>query len=150
MKHRFFFVPGKIKYSTFHQYYDIEPNAIFHDDIIRYIRDSLQWVPSIQVSFPHKRESYGLDEYGINIIHSTGATVFCEIITGWEKLFSQAPEVFEITSGILCDHDGRAKYPLEFRKVSVKRDFLVDNFHKLSECARQAAQGDGYILHLGM
>lgn len=128
----------------------MEPDAVLHDDVMRYIRDSYQWVQSIQVSFPYKRESYGLEEYGTNIIDKRGGKRFYKVILAWKDLFSQAPEVFEITTGIICDREGRAKYPLEFKKVSVKRDFLLANLQKLSECAKQVAQGEGYILHLGM
>ncbi|BAY20965.1 hypothetical protein NIES2100_07090 [Calothrix sp. NIES-2100] len=150
MKHNFFFVEGKIKYSSFSQFNQMEPDAVLHDDVMRYLRDSSQWVQSIQVSFPYKRESYGLDEYGTNIIDEKGAKTFYGVICAWKDLFSQAPEVFEITTGVVCDHEGRAKYPLEFIKVSLNRDFLVENLQKLSEYAKQAAHGDGYILHLGM
>jgi hypothetical protein len=150
MKHRLFFIQGKIKYSTFYEYFDIEPDAIFHDDIIRYIHDSLQWIPSIQVEFPRKRETYGLYEYGINIISNNGSEKFYNVISAWKDLFSQAPETFEITLSVLCDHEGVAKYPIEFRKISIQRDFLVENLQKLSECAKKAADGEGYILHLGI
>jgi hypothetical protein len=150
VKHNFFFIQGKIKYSTFHEYLNIESDAILHDDIIRYIRDSFQWVPSIQVEFPRKRETYGLYEYGINIISDNGSEKFYNVICAWKDLFCQAPENFEITLGVLCDHEGVAKYPIEFRKISIQRDLLLENLHKLSECAKKAANGEGYILHLGI
>jgi hypothetical protein len=150
MKHNFFFIKGKIKYSTFHEYLNVESDAILHDDIIRYIRDSFQWVPSIQVSLPYKRETYGLHEYGINIISSNGSEIFYNVISAWKDLFSQAPQTFEINLGVLCDHEGIAKYPIEFRKITIQRDLLLENLHKLSECAKKAANGEGYILHLGM
>jgi hypothetical protein len=68
MKHRFLFICGEIEYSSFHQYFHIEHDAVFHDDIFCYIYDALAWVSSIQISFPSKKKTYEFYQYGINII----------------------------------------------------------------------------------
>jgi hypothetical protein len=150
MKHKFFFVQKEVDYSAYREYYKMEPDVIIHDDIIRYIRDSILWVPSIQLSYSHQKKSYGLYEYGDNIIDINGSEIFYGVVSAWKDLFSQAPETFEITLSVMCDHEGVAKYPIEFRKISIQRDILIDNLQKLSNHAKKTTDGEGYILHLGM
>jgi len=62
-----------------------------HDDVLRYIADSLNWIPSYNPVHRKPRKQMGLNLCGITAIDRDGATIAQRIFAGWAFLFSQAP-----------------------------------------------------------
>ena len=61
-----------------------------HDDIILYMADTINWVPSKSTPFTRRFNEMGLDYYGITILDDNSTTVLKEVHLGWRKIFASA------------------------------------------------------------
>ncbi|MBW4497909.1 MAG: Coagulation factor 5/8 type-like protein [Oscillatoria princeps RMCB-10] len=149
--HKFFCLrKGEKRYEKFTEFYRAAPDVEIHDDLIRYINDTLLWVPCTHLSGLKKKMSYGLMLYGDTIIKQEGAEIFGHVIESWANLFSKAPSKFELTGGVMVQSDRRLTDPMEFYKIEIERDVVVENLRTLANYAKQAAAGDYFILHIGI
>ena len=113
------------------------PEAILiHDDLIRYLNDTVQWVTCYNPG-NRMRKMNGLNPYGPSIIKTEGAVVFEKLLSAWAKIFSCGPGHIQLGT----------PFVLEFN-----RDQLVKDFHTLAKWARSVSRSgdDLYILHLGI
>lgn len=116
------------------------------DNIILYILDSLNWVPTY--SSLDSGMKYGLNYHGMTYITQEGASIMKKIIKSWASLFSNAPEFFEIT-GLYTWEDNAEQG--KYEKISIKRDEIVDVFTKLAHYAEQVENDDTLcIFHAGI
>ncbi len=118
------------------------------DDLIRYLFDTLRWVPTEHPFEASGRwampwRGYGLDYFGHTAIRKHGAPVFRRICEAWAALFSQAPRTFELHGSYLPD-EGR------YERLEHHRKELVPLLRKLAGHAERASTGDFLILHVGL
>jgi hypothetical protein len=73
-----------------------------HDDLIQYINDSLQWIPTINPSIPES--GYGLNIHGITLIDEHGAVLMGNIFN------------WELKTGIRCGKSLRKQTPRRLNK----------------------------------
>lgn len=119
-----------------------------HDDIVRYILDSLNWIPSYN---PSKRERHtGLNLYGITLISSEGAHRTAQIFRAWGALFSMGPEELDLTGGWTCLE--RPKEEGRYQTIRSNRDSLVKSLQSISmQCDETAvSEHKAFVLHLGI
>lgn len=94
--HKFFCLrKGERRYDNFTDFFHAAPDVEIHDDLIRYIDDTLLWVPCTHLCGRKKKMTYGLMLYGNTIIKQEGAEIFGPVIESWANLFSKAPSKFE-------------------------------------------------------
>lgn len=127
-----------------------DPRAIrLSDDLIEYIDDTLDWVPTFN---PAKKKSrHGLCLCGITEIHAEGASVLASILDAWAQVFGYGPRVLSLTGEWATEEDmllNEGKY----ETLSFNRDETVAALSKLADCARRvvATDGEHFILHLGI
>ena len=66
-----------------------------HDDLIGYVRDTLNWVPTFN---PAKKEGHrGLCRYGVTVIDGEGASKFALVLDAWASLFACGPKDLTLT-----------------------------------------------------
>lgn len=127
-----------------------DPCAVqLHDDLIGYLIDSLNWIPSYN---PAKQEpTAGLCRWGPTIIHIEGAVTARRIFTAWADLLSAGPPMLHLTGawsylGAEPSSEGAYEW-LEFDRGEV-----VERLRLLAHYADKVAVSghDLYILHLGV
>jgi len=149
--HKFFCLrKGEKRYEKFTEFYRATPDVEIHDDLIRYIYDTLLWVPCTHLSGRKKKMTYGLMLYGDTIIKQEGAEIFGHVIESWAHLFSKAPSKFELKGGVMVQRDGIVREPIEFYKIEIERDVGEESAISLGNYAKEAAAGDYFILNLGI
>jgi hypothetical protein len=128
---------------------DLSNVVLIHDDIIQYIQDSLNWIPSINPAMNYQKQ-FGLCNYGITLFDKEGASAVYNLAKAWADLFSNAPTNLKLTGnyGFYGIKDGKpvGKYNL----VEVEREKLVDNFRKLQCFSEKVILGDYLLLHHGI
>jgi hypothetical protein len=136
-------------YSNFYNH----PQAVqVHDDLLRYLSDSLKWIPC---HFPKKRqkllECKGLNLIGVTIIKAEGASIAQNVFDLWADLFSHGPEELELTGGWVWI-DGEPMESGKFSTIVEERDDLVSSLRQIAEYAKRVSesQGRSYLLHLGI
>jgi hypothetical protein len=118
------------------------------DDVILYIMDSLNWIPTFNPST--RKKGYGLNYYGITVIKymedHDGATVAQNIFNSWAELFSHAPETITLKGEFMWEEDGHGEY----EKISINRDEIVASLRTLASFAEQAIRDNKQVLHCGI
>lgn len=116
-----------------------------HDDIIQYISDSLNWIPSINPST--NQNGFGLNHYGMTLFNSNSADIIRNIFSSWARLLENAPQEFEITGNYTWDSD---KSNGSYEKIQIIRNEIVESFKTLSTYAEKLSDNGFYLLHLGI
>lgn len=75
---------------------DLSNGVLIHDDIVQYIQDTFNWVPSINLGNSYQRE-LGLNNYGVTLFDKEGAEVIFNITKAWADLFSNGPMTLKLT-----------------------------------------------------
>ncbi|MCU0547166.1 MAG: Coagulation factor 5/8 type-like protein [Oscillatoriaceae cyanobacterium Prado104] len=131
-------------------YYDMEFEVSIHDDIMRYMDDTLMWIPCTHLSLPYQKKTKGLALYGITVIHQESGEMFYHVIDLWYRLFSKAPERFQLDGGIIIGHDRIVSSPPKYYTIEVERDLLLQKLQILRNYAERTIEGEFFILHLGI
>ncbi|KRE34364.1 hypothetical protein [Paenibacillus sp. Soil522] len=77
----------------------LEEKVELSDDIIQYMMDFLNWMPSYN---PETKESgHGLAYHGLTVIHKTGAEKLIRVLDKWLKLIDEAPDTFSYRGDII-------------------------------------------------
>jgi hypothetical protein len=138
------------------------PEALHvHDDIIRYIGDSLVWVTCYSPGKNRMPKHKGLNLYGPTIIKKDGAETAWRIFRAWAELFACGPEELEITGSYIVtgeEENAGSGYQVtavdsgSYEKIRISRDRLVGQFQKLAAYCYEVIEGadDVYLLHLGI
>jgi hypothetical protein len=73
-----------------------DPRALhLHDDLVRYMGDSLAWLPTFN---PARREPHsGLCMWGSTIVDENGALVAERVFLAWADLFAVGPTILALT-----------------------------------------------------
>lgn len=151
-----------------------EGRIYLHDDLVQYMGDTLNWVPSMNPSNPSEWPGYGLNLFGPTVIHTSGAEKFGRVCTAWADLMSLGPKNLHLTGSfewvpeeIATEENKEGKRLIEdgssideniagmrvyqgYSKIRCDRDELVGKLRLLAEYAQKALDGDHYILHLGI
>jgi len=60
-----------------------------HDDVLRYMLDSLAWFPSVNAST--RQPHLGLNTWGLTVITADGAAAAGNVFRAWAQLFALSP-----------------------------------------------------------
>ncbi|MBE9124097.1 hypothetical protein IQ269_25675 [Tychonema sp. LEGE 07199] len=151
LEHRFFCLKkGEVSYTQCMNYYGREFEVSIHDDIMRYMNDTLMWIPCTHLSVPYKKKTNGLSLYGITIIHQENGEMFYHVFESWYRLFSKAPDRFQLYGGIIIEADRTVSSPPKVHTIEVERDLLLEKLRILLNYAERVIEGEFFILHLGI
>lgn len=156
LDHDFLLLPeGKVNYRDYGNYFCSPADVRLHDDFIRYLNDTLKWVPTLNPANPKDHlkdwQGYGLNLYGSTIINKQGAEVFHHVVWSWAQLFSKAPAKLQLRGHWISDIDdeGVESEPY-YEQLEFDRDVVVNNLITLGNYADKTCSGDFFILHLGI
>lgn len=154
LEHEFFLVTydeyEEIGYDGYHFLNRGLNNVVLiHDDIIQYIQDTLNWIPSINPAMNYQK-GFGLNNYGITLFDKEGAEVILSLAGSWAGLFSRGPSTLKLT-GNYC-FTGNDTYMQEgsYEIIEIARDKLIENFRKLQLFSERVISNKYLILHYGI
>ena len=149
-KHDFLLLP-EVEGRAFH-YADHfhDPRAVkLDDDLVLYMLDALNWIPSSNPSNPGEWCGYGLNYFGPTVIDKRGAEKAAQVFRLWAALFEAGPEQLELTGSFEWIEGGR---PAEGRYATFTevRETVVESLRNIAALADKAATGPIVLLHLGI
>lgn len=113
------------------------------DDYISYFYDTLSWIKSITPNNPNI--TFGINRHGITLLNKESYISSYEVICGWLKLFTIAPEDISLTGDYYYNGNIGSYQVLHIKKMQVLNklnDFLnIINYLK---------EENYYIIHLGI
>jgi hypothetical protein len=160
MEHHFWlFRQGERAYTDYKEFVGrSHAPVMIHDEILRYLSDTLQWIPTLN---PAKNErSYGLNMYGPTIIDQSGGGLFQQIFASWSHLFACGPErltlrglfnwqwPFEEPEHVIAESELHKLGSYE--RMSISRDDYIERLTKLAHFGERASTGQFFVLHLGI
>ncbi|MDB5337276.1 MAG: coagulation factor 5/8 type-like protein [Planctomycetaceae bacterium] len=126
-----------------------DPRALhLHDDFVRYMSDTLGWIPSVNPAL--QSSQFGLCMHGPTIIELEGAATSGRVFTLWADLLSIGPPVIELTGAFTWidnpELDGK------YERLNVDRDKTVQVLRQLATWSGQVLLGNRrlYLFHLGI
>ncbi|PRS26196.1 hypothetical protein C6W19_25885 [Bacillus sp. RJGP41] len=122
-------------------------NVVIHDDIIQYISDSLEWIPSKNPAKKGNPDGQSFNYYGVTLFDEQSSKSLIGIFTSWRNLFESAPNTFEITGNFV---DGDNEQDGEYERININRDEVVNQLGKIISMAEHLAKGNCYLYHLGI
>ena len=137
LKHEFSIVDKS--YRGYEIFENME-TILISDDIILYIKDSLEWINTI---WNGNSINKGINYYGYSIIENKQIFKLIKIIEAWKCLFSLATEDFYLT-GCFCIHDE------SYDKLFLKKNKLLIELESLIFLCKKAIKKDKNILHSGI
>lgn len=150
--HEFFLVPKTVGYKEFMRLYMNNSDSIdsidLPDDLIQYISDSLNWIPSKNPAISMTREEKGVNLCGVTLFDQTSAAVMKNIFSAWYLLFTNSPEKLELTGEFTFSAN---KKELGRRELLVfGRKEVLELLEKLISMIERLEDGNLYLYHLGM
>jgi hypothetical protein len=137
-----------------------DPRALrLHDDLVRYMADTLAWVPTFN---PARREPHkGLCMWGPTIIDADGAPIAERVFRAWADLLVLGPPVLALTGNFSWVAEGDAPLsdaervtPLErgYDRLEFDRDEVVGVLQQLVQYSDRVRSAGGrlYLLHQGV
>lgn len=118
------------------------------DGLIRYMLDSLQWIPSKNPARRKAEEEQGLNYHGITLFDQHSATAMESILSAWHCLFSNAPKIVELTGSF--NQSSEETEPGEQERLSFNRDVLLSWLEKLMHMSKRVKEENLYLYHLGI
>jgi hypothetical protein len=137
------------KHLSFQQILQLITSPVsLRDDVVRYMADTLQWIPCYNPAT--RRKHPGLNLYGITLLTWEGASSAKAIFENWARLFSLGPERLRLT-GMFATTLG-TNDPGKYSILSLNRNRLVRTLCILAAQCEEVANSDGrgFILHLGI
>ena len=153
LKHDFHLLErSEFDYWDYSKIYN-HPQAVqVHDELLRYINDSLKWIPC---HFPQRRqelrECKGLNLIGVTIIKEEGAAIAQAVFDLWADLFTHGPAVLELT-GLWSWIDGEPMESGRYETIVEDRNELVSSLRQIARYAKHVSESCGrfYVLHMGI
>ncbi len=118
------------------------------DDLLRYLIDSLNWIPILNPLSPDSPEGKGLDLCGVNIINREGGNCLRQICLGWAQILARGPEPLILTNGWTGMPDDPESW--EPYRFYTSRDKFVAALEQLAEYGCLVVTGEYFLLHLGI
>ena len=114
------------------------------DDFISYFYDTFLWIKSICPNNPSI--TFGINRHGITLLNKESYFTFYEIISGWIKLFSVAPEDINL-KGDYCYKDINLG---SYQIIPIKKNDILNKLNDLINIIEYLKEESYYIIHLGI
>jgi hypothetical protein len=114
-----------------------------HDDVVRYMTDTLVWIPCFNPSRWEKCD--GLNMWGVTLIREDGASIAQSIFRSWANLFASGPEVLNLQGNFDLEKERHDRFKLS-------RDDCVDTLNQIAGYLTQVQESKGNltVLHFGV
>jgi len=150
LEHEFYLVPKTTDIQEYLQHSHDERTfldyVVLHDDLILYIIDSLQWIPSKN---PGKRAvpaDYGINYHGLTLFDKQSAIPLRNVFSAWRNLFENAPKIMKLTGSFVRSDNEEGEY----ERLILDRDRVIIQLESIIAMAEKLTEGEYYIFHYGI
>ncbi|RNB92507.1 coagulation factor 5/8 type-like protein [Brevibacillus fluminis] len=153
LTHEFFLISNDFDLNYRYEWYRTnrytwDEKSEVSDDIIQYMMDFLNWLPSYN---PETKESdKGLNYYGVTVINKPGAEKLIKILGKWLKLIEEAPDTFSIRGDIVWKEEENEEGYWEQTRNRMKRETMQSELENLIGLAVKASNNNQFIIHFGI
>jgi hypothetical protein len=151
LEHEFYLIPISTDLKGFWSNKDkdnsIIDKVVIYDDIIQYISDTLEWIPSKNPAKLGNPIGQGINYYGVTLFDNESSIRLKSIITSWRDLFNNAPDTLFLTGNYV---DGDNELDGGYDKIVINRDEVIKQFNKIIAFAECLSKGHYYLYHLGI
>lgn len=152
LTHEFYLVPNTIDVEQFWMGIRNKPEVIdsvvIHDDIILYINDTLEWIPSKNPGKRGTPNGTGINYHGVTLFEDKSAIILENVFTAWRNLIANSPQVLELRGSFVWvegeEHSG------EYEKLVFNRDEIIEQFEKIISFSKKLSEGHFYLYHCGI
>ena len=151
--HEFFLLPKKENVIDWEDWYsrnrlEWQDKIEIPDDIILYIFDSLNWVPTLNPET--NNDSHGLNYYGVTLIEKDGAILLKRILESWISLFINGPSVFKLRGKFIWVEENKDDGYWQRENIEFERDYVIRILKKLKDFSCRLENDNVFIMHYGI
>ncbi|WP_415579300.1 hypothetical protein [Filibacter tadaridae] len=121
--------------------------AIIHDDLVLYMMDTLNWIPSKNPGKEGNPTSHGINYWGVTLFDKQSSESLLGIFNSWRDLFKNAIPTFELTGNFVEGDDDQEGH---YEKLKLNRDEVLKQLDKMISLVERLAGGDFYLYHCGI
>lgn len=152
LQHEFYLIPNTIDVKEFWEHMknnnSVIDSVVIHDDLIQYIFDSLEWIPSKNPALRGTPNGRGLNYHGVTLFDKQSSPTLERVFCSWRDLFKNSPTTLELTGEFVYDENDEILG--EYEKLIFNRDEVIRDFEKIISMSLKIAEGDCYIYHCGI
>ncbi|WP_080840816.1 hypothetical protein [Cohnella massiliensis] len=152
LEHEFYLVPITIDVERFWMNRENNPEIIdrvgIHDDIILYVGDTLNWIPSKNPALHGTPAGTGINYYGVTLFDKASARNLKNVFSSWRDLFLNSPTTLELTGEfVMLEGGGQAG---QYEKLVYNRNEIIKQFEKIISFSDRLSEGNCYVYHCGI
>ncbi|MEH7355137.1 hypothetical protein V7150_16385 [Neobacillus drentensis] len=152
LEHEFYLISNTTDVKDFWMFREknnsVFDSVVIHDDLIQYIFDTLEWIPSKNPALSGTPNGRGLNYHGVTLFDKQSSVTLISIFSSWRDLFKNAPNILELTGEFVYAKSG--KMLGEYEKKVFNKDEVIKQFEKIISMSVQLAEGDYYLYHCGI
>jgi len=127
-----------------------------HDDVLRYMLDSLAWFPSVNAST--RQPHLGLNTWGLTVITADGAAAAGNVFRAWAQLFALSPArlklrgSYERTDQIESEATDPPATRGAYQRLEFERDDVCASLLAIAAALDKVSVSEGHLclLHRGV
>jgi hypothetical protein len=152
LTHEFFLIPKTVDItSLIFNGEDIQNYAVdmveIADDIILYIYDALEWIPSKNPARTGLPVGKGLNYHGFTLFDEQSSSKLKNIFSAWRCLFKNAPDTLKLTGQFV---EGIEDTCGDYEIIEFSRDEVINQMDKIIAFAEKINQGEYHLCHRGI
>ncbi|MCM3729784.1 hypothetical protein M3226_30085 [Neobacillus cucumis] len=152
LEHEFYLIPNTVDVKDFWVHREnnnsVIDSEVIHDNLILYIFDSLEWIPSKNPALSGTPTGLGLNYHGVTLFDKHSFPTLERVFSSWRDLFKNAPTTLELTGEFVYDENDEILGTYE--KLVFNRDEVIKLFEKIISMTLHIANGDCYLYHCGI
>ncbi|WP_168124045.1 coagulation factor 5/8 type-like protein [Paenibacillus sp. HB172176] len=153
LNHEFFLLPNDFQISDridwyYHNRNTWKNKVEIPDDIILYIFDILNWIPTFNPE--SKVAGHGLNYYGVTFIHKEGVEKLLKILGKWCELILEAPDIINFKGPTVWREEENGDTFWEETRIKIAKRVYLNEIEGLMKFAEQALINEQYIMHYGI
>ncbi|PAE42782.1 hypothetical protein [Bacillus sp. 7884-1] len=152
LEHEFYLIPNTVDVKDFwvlrENNNSVIDSVVIHDDLIQYIFDSLEWIPSKNPALRGTPAGQGLNYHGVTLFDKHSSPTLERVFSSWKDLFKNSPIILELTGEFVYDENDEILGTYE--KLVFNRDEVIKLFEKIISMSVKIAKGDCYLYHCGI
>ncbi|MFJ7994838.1 hypothetical protein ACIQY5_22210 [Peribacillus frigoritolerans] len=152
LDHEFYLISKTTDIKNFWMYRErnnsVIDSVVIQDDLIQYIIDSLEWIPSKNPSLQGTPSGHGINYHGVTLFDNHSSETLISIFSSWKSLIKNAPDKFELTGEFVYgDADNQEG---DYKKLVFNRDEVITQFEKIILMSEALTKGEFYLYHCGI
>ncbi|MFJ9384119.1 hypothetical protein ACIROD_10320 [Peribacillus sp. NPDC101481] len=152
LDHEFYLISKTTGIKDFWMYRErnssVIDSIVIHDDLIQYIMDSLEWIPSKNPSLQATPSGRGINYHGETLFDNHSSETLISIFSSWKSLIKNAPDKFELTGKFVYGEADNQEG--DYKKSVFNRDEVITKFEKMILMSEALAKGEFYLYHCGI